>query len=137
MLNQPSDQPIEFSTKFIEDHLRELEQLLVDDEELLIDEVSPKLNVDSKTKICKNLTPIEVIPPKSRPRIKRKLPDTTQRYKDPENGKEYEFNYIPTRLEAPPIEIPQDYGYEYMTEKLVDLVYQLTRLSTPSFSDDK
>ncbi|KAH0786967.1 hypothetical protein GPJ56_008965 [Histomonas meleagridis] len=135
-MEQPSDQPIEFSTKFIEEHLKELEQSLVDDEEFLIDEVSPKLNVKYKTKICKNLTPIEVMPPKPRSQIKRKPPENTQKY-EPEKGYEFELNFIPTRLEAPPMEIPQDYGYEYMTDQLVDLVYQLTRLSVPSFSDDE
>lgn len=123
----------EYSSKLVQNHLRELEEFIMDDsDDEVFDEIAPKLNVHPNRVIAKDLPKIEVRAPAPPQPIKRKPYKITKKQTGPPIVDiEYSFNYEPNRLAAPPIMIPSDYGHEYMTEQLLDLTYQFTRLSIP------
>jgi hypothetical protein len=131
-MHKPSQKPVEFSTKLIEDHLRELQESIRDGDEHVFDEIVPHLNVHPKRQVAKDLPKIEVKPHPGPAVVKRKSYPFSKRATGPSIVDiEYTFPYTPTRLEAPPPDIPSDYGYQYMTDQLLDLTYQFTRLSVP------
>ena len=135
MIRKPGATPIEFSTKFIEDHLKELQQSMVDDgdDENIFDDVAPRLNVNPKKTIAKDLPKIEVKAPAPPPQIKRKPYKFTKRPSGPQIVDiEYTFEYQPARIEPPPVDTPEDYGDAYMRQQLLDLAFQFTRLSVPN-----
>lgn len=129
---QPGSKPIAFSSKFLAEHKRELEESILQDDDEMFDEVVPNLNVDPKKTIAKDLPKLEIdIPEKPAP-VKRK----PYKPKNKPSGPviydiEYKFDFEPTRLEPPEIEMPTDYTREYISEQLIDLTYQFCRLSTP------
>ncbi|OHT12616.1 hypothetical protein TRFO_03651 [Tritrichomonas foetus] len=135
-MNRPTQVAMPFSTKLIEQHLREMERSILDCEEdeddQIFDEVEPKLNLNPKKQICRDLPPIEVkAPPPVQP-IKRKPFNLKKKKTTPKIVDiEFQYDFVPVRLEAPPYEIPTDYGYDYMTEQLLDLAYQFSRLTIP------
>lgn len=135
MTFRPSQEAIPFSSKLLEQHLREMEQSVIqseDGEDEIFDEVEPKLNVNPKKQVCHDLPPIEVkAPPPVRP-IKRKQFNLQKKQTTPKIVDiEFQYEFDPVRLEAPPYEIQTDYGYDYLTEQLLDLTYQFTRLTIP------
>jgi hypothetical protein len=131
-MHRPSKRAVEFSTKFIEQHLNELQSSVPEDNEHIFDEVTTHLNVAPKRQVAKDLPKIEVKPLSAPPAIKRKPYPITRKPTGPSIVDiEYTFKVTPVRLEPPPPVIPDDYGYDYMTDQLLDLVYQFSRLSTP------
>jgi hypothetical protein len=131
-MHRPSKKAVEFSTKFIEQHLNELQSSVPNDDERIFDEVTPRLNVAPKRQVAKDLPKIEVKPLAAPPPVKRKPYPMTRKPMGPSIVDiEYTFKFTPVRLEALPPVIPDDYGYDYMTDQLLDLVFQFTRLSTP------
>jgi hypothetical protein len=129
---RPSQRPIEFSTKLIEEHLRELQESIQNGDERVFDEVVPRLNVHPHQVVAKDLPKIEVKPHPGPTTVKRKPYPISKRATGPTIVDiEYTFPFTPERLEAPPPDIPPNYGYEYMTEQLLDLTRQFTRLSVP------
>ena len=134
MTRRPGAAPIEFSTKFIEEHLKELQESMLDDEDdAVFDEVAPQLNVNPRKLIAKDLTKIEVKPPAPPPQIRRKPYKFTKKPSGPPIVDiEYSFEFHAKRIEAPQIEIPENYGEEYMSDQLLDLAFQFTRLSVPN-----
>lgn len=132
-MNRPGATPIEFSTKLIADHLRELQNSVVDDDDMVFDDVAPRLNLPAHKMVAVDLPKIEVEIPEAPAPIKRKPFKFTKRPAGPAIVDiEYEFNFTPTRIEAPPVDIPEDYGDDYMTTQLLDLTFQFARLSTPT-----
>jgi hypothetical protein len=69
---RPTQKPIEFRTKFIEEHLKELQESLQDGDEHVFDEVIPKLNVPTRRQVAKDLPKIEVKPHPGPAVVKRK-----------------------------------------------------------------
>ena len=133
-MNHPTQNALPFSSKLIEQHLREMEKTIMegsDTDDTIFDEVEPKLNVDPKKKICNNLPKITVKAPPIQPGKKKQFnfqaKQTTPKIVDIE----FNYEFVPVRLEAPNYDIPTDYGYDYMTDQLLDLTYQFTRLSIP------
>jgi hypothetical protein len=129
---RPGAAPAEFGTKIIESELRKLQKSVTEDDDSLFDVMVPKLNVDPKKQIAKDLPKIEVKPPPPLPQIKRKPFKNTKKRGGPAIVDiEYNFKYLPVRLEAPASDIPPDFGYDYMTDQLVDLTWQFCRLTVP------
>jgi hypothetical protein len=133
---RPTARPVEYTTKLIEDHLRELEETILEDDEHAFDELAPRVNVNPKLLIAKDLPKIEVKAPAPPIQIKRKPYKLTKKTGPSKVDIEYNFQFEPVRLEVPPFEIPPDYGYDYMTDQLVDLTYQFTRLTVPDPKPD-
>jgi hypothetical protein len=137
---RPTQKPVEFTTKLLEEHLKELQESVKDGDERVFDEVVPHLNVPAKRAIAKDLPKIEVKPHPGPAVVKRKPYPISKRPTGPSLVDiEYVFPFTPERLEAPLPDIPPNYGYDYMTEQLLDLTYQFTRLSVPdpiSINDD-
>jgi hypothetical protein len=129
----PGSTPNIFSTKLIEEHLKELQQSVIDDEENQFREVLPRLNVSPKRTVAKDLPKIEVKPPAPPGHVKRKAPKVSKKASGPSKiDIQYDFKYEPVRLEAPAADVPADLGNDYMTAELVDLTWQFCRLSVPA-----
>jgi hypothetical protein len=127
-MHRPSKRAVEFSTKFIEQHLNELQSSVPEDDERIFDEVAPHLNVAPKRQVAADLPKIEVKPLAA---------DQAEA-----NGSEHRRHriHIPvhaSQVRTPPPVIPDDYGYDDMTDQLLDLVFQFTRLSTLDVVSDQ
>ena len=136
---RPSNEPIPFTSKLLEEHLKDIEQTVIDsdsDGDEIFDDIEPRLNVDPKQKICFDLPPIEVKEPPKPVKPKRKQFNLPKKQTTPKViDIEFQYEFEPARLEAPPYEIPTDYGYDYLSDQLLDLTYQFTRLSIPDITE--
>ena len=135
---RPSAEPHPFSTNLVKQQLEAIENESIYDEieeEDILDEVQPKLNVPFKTIISKDLPKLKV----------ETAPAPKKIYKKPQNLKpkshgpqkvdiEYKYEYKPTVLQPPPFDIPSDFGKDYMNDQLIDIIYQFCRLTTPEIS---
>jgi hypothetical protein len=130
---KPTNRPQPYTTHWIADRMQRLQETVEGVDGHVFDEVTPQLDVNPKTQIAANLTKIEA---KSLPEPVQSNWKTWKFTRKPSVPTkvdiEYKFQFEPVRLEIPPFDIPTDYGYDYMTDQLVDLTYQLTRLTVPS-----
>lgn len=133
--------PRPYSTKMMENVLHQLEsevELQRRLEKSAFQDVGPRLNFNPKKQIAKNLPTIQVTDddiPQPPQKLYKLDPNTgRRRQEDLKNIPEVEFhlNYEPERLEAKEFVIPADFGRDYMSDQLIDLAYQFSRLSVPS-----
>jgi len=136
---RPSAQPCALSSQLVKKQLEEIEnETLFSDngeEEDILDDVQPRLNVPFNQTIAKDLPKLKV----------DDMPAPKKIYKKPSNLKprnvaptkvdiEYNYVYHPVKLDPPHFEIPADFGKEYMNDQMIDLIYQFCRLTTPEIS---
>jgi len=137
-VNAPTAKPIKFSTKMLEQHYQELNSFIGGDiEDDAFHEITPNTNVKSNKEVTKALPKIEIskddLP--ERPKSLYKLNPHRPKVEEPIDISElvYHFEYTPQHIgfESSVGAIPADYGRQYMGDQLVDLCYQLCRLSVP------
>lgn len=128
---------VECSTAIMREYKKQLEKRYIeqlDDEKF--DDVSPEVNFRKKQIVMKDLPKIEIapedIPKKPKPlyvlskdarkkvELERNVPEV-----------EYKFQFTPEKLDAQPLQVPVDFGRDYLQEQLVDLTFQFSRLSMP------
>ncbi|EAX97495.1 hypothetical protein TVAG_335550 [Trichomonas vaginalis G3] len=98
--------------------------------------VSPGVNFNRKKIVNKAETKIEITKddiPKPYKSTYVLSPEALQKVELEKNVPEveYKFQFVPEKLEAKPMQIPADFGRDYLQEQLVDLTFQFSRLSMP------